>query len=83
MARLAGITMAVAVLCAAPASARVLQPAELPHVAAGSAYVRVNQVGYSTSAAKRAYLMSSVREAGATFSVMDGSTAVFTAPIGP
>src|SRR6185437_8844547 len=65
MARLAGITMSVAVLCAAPA------------------YVRVNQVGYSTSAAKRAYLMSSVREAGATFSVMDGSTAVFTAPIGP
>src|SRR6476469_6645023 len=83
MARLAGITMAVAVPCAAPASGRVLQPAELPHVAAGSAYVRVNQVGYSTSAAKRAYLMSSVREAGATFSVMDGSTAVFTAPIGP
>ena len=50
---------------------------------AGSAYVRVNQVGYSTSAAKRAYLMSNVSEAGASFSVMDGSTAVFTAPIGP
>ena len=82
MARLAGITMALAVLCAAPASARVLQPAALPHVVAGSAYVRVNQVGYSTSAAKRAYLMSSVNESGATFSVMDGSTAVFTAPIG-
>jgi len=75
--------MAVAVLCAAPASARVLQPAALPHVVAGSAYVRVNQVGYSTSAAKRAYLMSSVSEAGASFSVMDGSTAVFTGPIGP
>src|SRR5207248_3319658 len=48
MARLAAITTAVAVLCAAPASARVLQTAALPHVAAGSAYVRVNQVGYST-----------------------------------
>jgi endoglucanase len=83
MARLAAITMAVAALCAAPASARVLQPAELPHAVAGSAYVRVNQVGYSTSAAKRAYLMSSTSEAGATFSVMDGSTAVFTARIGP
>ncbi|HVI19558.1 MAG TPA: cellulase N-terminal Ig-like domain-containing protein, partial [Gaiellales bacterium] len=75
MARLAGITVALAVLCAAPASARVLQPAARPHVAAGSAYVRVNQVGYSTSAAKRAYLMSSTSESGATFSVMDGLTA--------
>ncbi|HZI35827.1 MAG TPA: glycoside hydrolase family 9 protein, partial [Gaiellales bacterium] len=83
MARLAGITMAVAVLSAAPASARVLQPVALPHVVVGSAYVRVNQVGYSTSAAKRAYLMSSVSEAGASFSVLDGSTAVFSAPIGP
>ena len=83
MARLAGITMALAVLCAAPASAGVLKPAAMPHVVAGSAYVRVNQVGYSTSAAKRAYLMSNVSESGASFSVMDGSTAVFTAPIGP
>src|SRR6476469_5797485 len=82
MARLAGITLALVALSAAPASARVLQPAALPRVVAGSAYVRVNQVGYSTSAAKRAYLMSSVSEAGATFSVMAGTTTVFTAPIG-
>ena len=34
-----------------------------------SAFVRVNQVGYPASATKRAYLMSSVNQAGATFTV--------------
>lgn len=48
-----------------------------------SAYIRVNQVGYLTSATKRAYLMSTGSEAGATFSIknLSGST-VYTAAIG-
>jgi endoglucanase len=48
-----------------------------------SAFVRVNQVGYPTGAAKRAYLMSSVAETGATFSVKNQSGAtVFTGQVG-
>ncbi|MGZ3666263.1 MAG: cellulase N-terminal Ig-like domain-containing protein, partial [Ktedonobacterales bacterium] len=37
--------------------------------AAGGAYVRVNQVGYATTATKRAYLLASAVETGATFSL--------------
>lgn len=49
----------------------------------GSVFVRVNQVGYATTASKRAYLMASGAEAGATFSVKNASGAiVYTAPIG-
>jgi len=50
--------------------------------ATATAYVRVNQLGYP-GAAKRAYLMSSTAETGATFSVKNsaGST-VYTAAIG-
>ena len=36
---------------------------------AQSAFVRINQVGYVSGAAKRAYLMSSAAEIGATFSI--------------
>jgi endoglucanase len=51
--------------------------------AVNSAFVRVNQVGYPTGAAKRAYLMSSVEEIGATFSVKNASGAtVFTGQVG-
>ncbi|HUJ23757.1 MAG TPA: glycoside hydrolase family 9 protein [Bryobacteraceae bacterium] len=50
---------------------------------AASAYVRLNQVGYPLSQGKRAYLMASASEAGATFSVNDASgSAVYTAAIG-
>jgi len=52
------------------------------HAASASAVVRVNQVGYPTGAAKRAYLMSSVAETGATFAVKSGTTTVYSAPIG-
>ena len=46
--------------------------------AAQSAFVRVNQVGYVTGAAKRAYLMATASEAGATFVVKNSSgTTVF------
>jgi endoglucanase len=51
--------------------------------AAGNAFVRVNQVGYATTATKRAYLMASGAEAGATFSVTNiGGTTVYSAAIG-
>jgi len=45
---------------------------------AQSAFVRVNQVGYVAGASKRAYLMASGSESGATFSVKNsGGTTVF------
>ena len=48
-----------------------------------AAFVRVNQVGYPLTVSKRAYLMASVVETGATFSVRNASGApVFSAPIG-
>jgi endoglucanase len=48
-----------------------------------AAFVRVNQVGYPATASKRAYLMATVAETGATFSVQDSTgRTVFSAPIG-
>src|ERR1700752_4801562 len=51
---------------------------------AQSAFVRVNQVGYVSGASKRAYLMASGAEAGATFVVKNssGSTVFGPAAIG-
>jgi endoglucanase len=40
---------------------------------AQTAFVRVNQVGYSSTATKRAYLMTATTETGATFSVINSS----------
>jgi endoglucanase len=51
-------------------------------VTAGSAFVRVNQLGYPSSSSKRAYLMSNVAEGGATFALSDATSQVFTAPVG-
>jgi len=52
--------------------------------APATAFVRVNQVGYPLAASKRAYLMASGAEAGASFSVRNASGAtVFSGPIGP
>jgi endoglucanase len=52
---------------------------------AQSAYVRVNQVGYEDGSGPfRAYLMSTVPESGAVFSVMNSNgVTVYSAPIGP
>jgi len=52
--------------------------------ASQTAFVRVNQLGYATgSQAKRAYLMASAAETGATFSVKNAAgTTVYSAPIG-
>lgn len=50
---------------------------------AQNAFVRVNQVGYVASAPKRAYLMASASESGATFSIKNSSgTTVMTGSIG-
>src|SRR5262245_27959506 len=55
----------------------------VPSAWAASAFVRVNQVGYPAAGAKRAYLMSSVAETGATFSVKNSTgMTVFSGPIG-
>jgi len=52
--------------------------------AAGGAFVRVNQVGYPSTAPKRAYLMSTGNESGATFTVRQASdgAVVYSAPVG-
>jgi len=50
---------------------------------AQTAFVRVNQVGYPLIGTKRAYLMTSTAETGATFSLVNSSgTTISTAPIG-
>jgi endoglucanase len=70
------VVVGIAVLAAAGSAPRAGS-------AVTSAFVRVNQVGYPTGAAKRAYLMSSVAETGATFSVKNESgDIVFTGPVG-
>ena len=50
-------------------------------VQAQSAFVRVNQLGYVAGAAKRAYLMASSTETGATFSIRSSSGSVVFGPI--
>src|SRR5262245_50575233 len=51
--------------------------------AAANAFVRVNQVGYPSTASKRAYLMSTAAETGATFNVKNqAGTTIFTGSIG-
>jgi endoglucanase len=51
--------------------------------ATSTAFVRINQVGYVDTSAKRAYLIASVVEAGGTFSVKSSSNVtVYNAPIG-
>ncbi|HEX6776617.1 MAG TPA: glycoside hydrolase family 9 protein, partial [Ktedonobacterales bacterium] len=55
----------------------------LARAASGTAFVRVNQVGYATTASKRAYLMASAAETGAAFSVKNASrVTIYSAPIG-
>src|SRR5262245_34934851 len=50
---------------------------------AQTAFVRVNQVGYASAATKRAYLMTSTTETGATFSVVNSSNqTLYSAAIG-
>src|SRR5215471_7657105 len=48
---------------------------------AQSAFVRVNQVGYVTGGSKRAYLMSSSAESGATFVIKNSSGSTVFGPV--
>src|SRR5215467_13463553 len=79
--RNAGVIFALGVMLGATA---VTKPAVPARAAAGTAFVRVNQLGYATgSQAKRAYLMASGTENGAMLSVKNSSgTTVYSAPIG-
>src|SRR5215831_14367722 len=54
------------------------------HAATTTAYVRINQLGYPATLPKQAFVMSSVDEAGGSFSVVDTTThtSVFTGSIG-
>ncbi len=65
-------------------AAFALVRANTPALAAtSSAFVRINQVGYVDTSAKRAYLIASAVENLGTFSVRNGSnTSVYSAPIG-
>ncbi len=65
------------------AGACMLGAAGTDAAASGAAFVRVNQVGYPTGSAKRAYLLSSVPEPGAAFQVTNArGRVVFSAPVG-
>src|SRR5499427_4047916 len=79
--RNAGVIVAVGALLGATTAMTRAGPAGPP---AGTAFVRVNQLGYAGgSQAKRAYLMASGTESGATFSVKNSSGAtVYSAPVG-
>jgi endoglucanase len=64
-------------------AAALVAPPGVARASNGSAFVRVNQVGYPASASKRAYLMASAAETGAVFEVDDATGAsVYEAPIG-
>src|ERR1051326_5698897 len=72
----------VPLLVVAAALTVILGPVPV-EAATSSAFVRVNQMGYATTASKRAYLMASGAETGATFSVKNaGGTTVYSAPVG-
>jgi endoglucanase len=67
------------------AMALVLSSASTPAASSApqSAHVRVNQVGYPSTASKRAYLMASAAETGATFTVANASgQTVASGPVG-
>ncbi len=64
-------------------SAAAAAPVGSAAALAGSAFVRVNQVGYPATAPKRGYLMSRRDETGATFSVRSTEGAVvFSGTVG-
>jgi len=83
----APIVLVIGVLVAACAGVATtggaLASGSSPSATAVGAFVRVNQVGYPSADSKRAYLLASVPETGATFALSNGSTDVFGAPIGP
>jgi endoglucanase len=73
-----------ALMVVAAASLGLASPASSAPAGPPTALVRVNQVGYPANASKRAYLMSSADETGATFSVTSsGGATVFSGSVGP
>jgi endoglucanase len=75
-ATLAALVLA-ATVCTTAGTRSVAAPSR-----SSSAFVRVNQVGYEAAASKRAYLMATGSEAGASFTVKAGTTTVFTGTVG-
>src|SRR2546429_8277819 len=65
------MTLAIAAVTALAAAGSIPRARS----AVGTAFVRVNQVGYPGAATKRAYLLSTASEVGATFSVKNASGA--------
>jgi len=63
----------VATVASLSAAGSVPRGQSAPNPGGGSAFVRVNQVGYPAGTSKRAYLMSSVNQAGAAFAVKNAS----------
>lgn len=63
----------VATIVSLSAAGSVPRARSAPNPSRGSAFVCVNQVGYPAGASKRAYLMSSVNQAGAAFALKNAS----------
>jgi endoglucanase len=83
-ARRGSAPMLVAGTAAIAIAALTLAGQALAAETADAAYVRVDQVGYVSSAHKRAFLLAGGSAAGATFSVRDASgTTVYSAAVGP
>ena len=74
-----GLLLGLVLNAAAATGVRAATPS-----ATATAYIRVNQVGYPSTAAKRAYLMSSVPESGARLLIRDAKGVVVRrSSIGP
>ena len=71
------IGVLVAACTAVATTGGALASGSSPAATAVGAFVRVNQVGYPSADSKRAYLLASVPETGATFVLSNGSTEVF------
>jgi endoglucanase len=78
------LLLAVVLVALVPASALLVQPGAAD-ASTGSAFVRVDQAGYATTAPKRAYLMSRREQAGEPFSVLrlPGNEVAFSGVVGP
>ncbi len=83
LAHACGALLALA-LTLVPASVLLVQPGAAD-ASTGSAFVRVNQAGYATTAPKRAYLMSHREQAGEPFSVLrlPEDEVAFSGVVGP
>jgi endoglucanase len=83
-AAMAGVALALAGVIGLSAPAARPVAADASTTTSLAAFVRVNQVGYPTTATKRAYLMASRAEAGVPFIVRDGQGhVVFRSTVGP